>query len=108
MAAVAFPSWIYNATLLQAQVVQTQAAKDALGTGWSFTPFAPPPPSGVPFDVGPPQFPITYPITDTRLQQILVEQRMLNMMFAQEFNIADDPITVLRPDIVANDSALAT
>lgn len=109
MAAIQFPSYVYNATLLQSQVVQTQAAKDALGTGWSFTPFAPPPPSGVPFDVtGSPTVPIAVPITDTRLQQQLVEARMLNMMFAHAFNIPDDLQTILRPDVLANDSGIAT
>lgn len=109
MAAVAFPSWAYNATLLQSQIVQTQAAFAALGTGWSFTPFAPPPPSGVPFDVtGSPTVPIAVPITDTRLQQILIELRMHNMMFAHTNNIPDDLQTILRPDVLANDSGIAT
>ena len=101
MAGIAFPSWAYNATLATSQIVQTQAAFTALGTGWSFSPFAPPPPTGVPFDVG-------FPDTDTRLQQLLIEARMANLMFAQVNNVVDDPQTVLRPDILATDSGLAT
>ena len=101
MAAIAFPSWAYNATLLLSKIVQTQAEFTALGSGWSFTPFAPPPPSGVPFDPG-------FPDTDTRLQQILVESRIQTMMMAETFLIADDPQQQLRPDVVANDSSLAS
>ena len=62
---------------------------------------APPPPSGVPYDPG-------LPNTDTRLQQILVENRVQSMMLAQAFNITDDPQTVLRPDVRANDASLSS
>ena len=101
MAVIAYPSWAYNATLLTAQIVADAAAFAALGSGWSFTPFAPPPPSGVPYDPG-------LPNTDTRLQQILVENRVQSMMLAQAFNITDDPQTVLRPDVRANDASLSS
>ena len=105
----AFPSWAYNATLRQSQIVASQAAFNALGSGWSFSPFPDPVPSGVPFDVtGSPTVPIAVPITDTRLQQILVEARMLNIMFAHTNNITDDLQTILRPDVLANDSGIAT
>lgn len=105
----AFPSWAYNATLRQSQIVASQAAFNLLGSGWSFSPFPDPVPSGVPFDVtGSPTVPIAVPVTDTRLQQLLVEARILNLMLAQELNITDDVQAVLRPDVVANDSALAT
>ena len=101
MAAIAFPSWAYNATLLLSKIVQSQAEFTALGTGWSYSPFAPPPPSGVPFDVG-------FPDTDTRLQQMLIEARIQTLMLAQGLNITDDPQTQIRADVLANDVSLAS
>ena len=96
----AFPSWAYNATQ-PAQIVASQAALTALGSGWQTTPFPPTPPVSVPFD-------LNLPTTDTRLQQILIEARVGNLLLAQGLNIADDPAGVMRAEVLANDSGLAT
>ena len=101
MAGIAYPSWAYNATTLQSLIVASAAAFAALGTGWSFTPFPPPPPSGVPVDPG-------FPNTDTRLQQILIESRVQTMLLSIGLNVTDDPQTQLRPDVLANDASLAS
>jgi len=105
MAGPAFPSWAYNNAGQASQVVASQAAFNALTPpgSWSLTPFPPSPPSNVPFDPTP-----SYPVTDTRLQQMLIEARILNMMFAHAFAIPDDLQTTLRPDVLANDSGLST
>ena len=95
-----FPSFAYNLTS-PAQIVLSQAAFNALGTGWSFTPFAPPGQPFGPFDPG-------LTDTDIRLQQLVIEARMQNMMMAQAFGITDDPQAVLRPDILANDSSVTS
>lgn len=102
MAGIAFPSWAYNATQGISQIVASQAAFNALtGPGvWSFNPF-PPASQIAPGDPG-------FSITDDRLQQMLVEARMLNMMFAHANAIVEDPQSTLRPDILANDSAITT
>ncbi len=105
MAGIAYPSYAYNNGGQAAQIVASQAAFNALlppGV-WSLTPFPPSPPSNVPFDPTP-----SYPVTDTRLQQILIELRVLNLMSAQAFNIGDDPTTTLRADVLANDVGLST
>lgn len=105
MAGPAFPSWAYNNGGQASQIVASQAAFNALGPpgSWSLTPFPPSPPSTVPFDPTP-----SYPVTDTRLQQILIESRILNMMIAHAFAIPDDLQTTLRPDVLANDSGVST
>jgi len=106
MAGPAFPSWAYNNGGQASQIVASQAAFNALGPPgvWSLTPFPPSPPSNVPFDPTP-----SYPVTDTRLQQILIEMRILNFMFANvNPGITDDPQTIIRPDVLANDSGLST
>lgn len=99
MAVVTYPSWAYSATQ-PAQIVASAIAFAALGAGWSYTPF-PPPGSTVPFDPG-------LPDTDTRLQQLLIEARVTNLLLGQEFNTKDDLQTVLRPDVLANDSSLTS
>lgn len=110
MAIQQFPSWAYNSAGQPAVIVLNQTQFAALpGPGsWAFTPFPPPTPPGAP--------PIdslvsgtgSYTATDTRLQQLLVESRVQSMMFAQAFNVTDDPQTVLRPDVLANDSSLTS
>ena len=100
MAVIAFPSWAYNATLLLSRIVQNAAEFTALGSGWSYTPFAPVPPSSVPADSG-------LANTDTRLQQQLIEARIQTMILAHGFGIADDP-TTLRADVLANDSGVTS
>ena len=102
MAGPAFPSYAYNATQ-PAQVVASQAAFTALGAGWAFTPFVTPPLSNIaPADPG-------FTDTDIRLQQMLVELRVLNAKF-YEANPGGDPpdSTGLRADILATDSGLST
>lgn len=101
MAGPAFPSYAYNSAGQPALIVQSQAQFAALpppGT-WSFTPFAVNP--SPPFDPG-------FLVLDSRMQQVLVESRIQSAMMAQAFAIAEDPQTQLRPDFLANDSALGT
>lgn len=102
MAGIAFPSWAYNSAGQQSVIVASQAAFNALaGAGtWSFSPF-PTATSSAPFDPG-------FQVTDIRLQQILVEMRMANNILQYQNALADDPITELRPEIVANDSSLTS
>ena len=102
MAGPAFPSYAYNSAGQPAVIVATQAAFNALGGvgTWAFTPF-PTATSTAPVDVG-------FSNTDIRLQQILIEQRVTNQMLQIANTIADDPVTQIRADILANDSGLTT
>lgn len=94
-----FPSYAYNLSQ-PSQIVLSQAQFNALpGGGWAFTPF--PQAATVPSDPG-------FIDTDTRLQQLLVESRIHTMLMAETFLIADDPQAHLRPDVVSNDSSLAS
>ena len=95
-----FPSWAYHQTQ-SAQIVASAAAFAALGAGWSYTPFATSSTIYGPSDSG-----LTN--TDLRLQQILDEARVQTLMLAQGFLIADDPQTLLRPDVLANDSSVSS
>ena len=97
--ATSFPTYAYAAGQAP-QIVQSQAALNALGSAWFLTPF-PNPPTGVPFDTG-------FPDTDTRLQQMLVEQRVTNQLLQIGLNIADDPQLQIRPDVLLNDSSLSS
>ena len=101
-APTSYPSWVYTSTQVSSLIVQNLAAFNALsGVGtWTTTPFVGIPGS-VPVDPG-------FTDTDIRLQQSLIEQRITNQLLAWGFNIADDPQTVLRPDILANDSSLTS
>jgi hypothetical protein len=97
-----YPSWIYNATQQSALIINTVAQFNALpspGT-WTTTPYV-----GIgsiaPTDPG-------FTDTDIRLQQILVECRVMNQMLQIGLNVVDDPVTQIRPDVLANDSALTT
>ena len=105
MAVVAFPSWAFNSAGQPSVIVASQAAFDALaGAGtWAFTPYAIAT-ATAPVDTTPGLL----TATDVRLQQLLVEQRLMNQLLAIGFNISDDPATQLRPDILANDSGLTT
>ena len=102
MAGIAFPSYAYNSAGQAPQIVASQAAFTALGGPgtWAFSPYAVPP-SNVPIDPG-------FTATDTRLQQMLVELRVANLQLQAGLNLADDPQTQLRPEVVANDSGLTT
>lgn len=98
----AYPSVVYNAAQFATVTVQNVAQFNALsGPGtWTTTPFVGIPGS-VPVDPG-------FTDTDIRLQQILIESRISNQLLVWGFNISDDPQTVIRPDILANDSGLTT
>jgi hypothetical protein len=106
-----FPSWAYNSAGQSALIVQTLFAFNALpGPGtWSATPFStttPVPPA--PFDTVTSPGTSSLQVTDIRLQQILIEQRVSNYMMAQSFLLNDDPQTIIRPDVLSNDSSLTS
>lgn len=96
-----YPSWIYNSTQQSSLIVANIAAFNALGGSgtWTTTPFAGA--SGIPTDPN-------LTDTDIRLQQMLIEQRVTNQLLQFGFNLVDDPVTQLRPDVLANDSGLST
>ncbi len=102
MAGLAFPSWAYNSAGQAAQIVASQAAFNALASvgSWAFTPYVIAT-ATAPVDVG-------FSNTDIRLQQILIEQRITNQLLQIASTIADDPVTQIRADILANDSSLVT
>lgn len=99
-----YPSYVYNSAAQPAIIVTSAAQFAALqGPGvWSATPYPPQNPPA-PVDTTP-----VLTVTDTRLQQILVEQRTTNQMLQIGLNIMDDPATQIRPDIIANDSSLSS
>ena len=96
-----YPSWVYNGTQLTQVVVQNVAAFNALpGPGvWTTTPFVGV--TGIPTDPN-------LTDTDIRLQQILIESRISNQLLQFGFNLVDDPVTQLRPDVLLNDSSLTS
>jgi len=106
----AYPSYAYNSAGQPALIVTSLAAFNALGGPgtWSSTPFGtttPVPPA--PYD--------TYTLgtgTDQvlaiRMQQLVIEARAQSEMMAQAFNLNDDPVTIMRPDILANDASLTS
>jgi hypothetical protein len=100
-APTSFPSYAYN-PFQPPVIVQNLTAFNALpGPGtWGTQPFASTTP-GAPFDPG-------FTDTDIRLQQILIENRITNQMLQFGFNLVDDPVTQIRPDVLANDSGLGT
>ena len=102
MAVVAYPSWAYNSVGQASQIVASATAFAALKPpgSWALTPYFIPP-SSVPVDPG-------LPDISTRLQQILIEMRVLNLQIQDGLNLADDQSTVLRADILNNDSGLTT
>ena len=104
MAGIAFPSYAYNSAGQPSQIVQNQAAFQSLGGAgtWAFTPF----PTALvtaPIDTTP-----VLTATDIRLQQMLIEQRVTNQLLQIGLNVADDPQVQIRPDVLANDSALTS
>lgn len=106
-----YPSWAYNSAGQSALIVQTLAQFNALpGPGtWSATPFStttPVPPA--PFDTLVSPGSSTLQVTDIRLQQMLVEARVQSYMMANAFLGSDDPQTVIRPDVLANDASLTS
>lgn len=110
MATIAYPSYAYNSAGQPAVIVINAAAFTALsGPGtWAFTPYPPQTPAGTPpidslsLGTG------SLTSTDTRLQQILIENRMQSYMQQQAFLIAEDAITQMRADILANDSSITS
>jgi len=101
MAVITYPSWAYHETQA-AQVVADAAAFAALGSGWRLSPPFPPTAAIAPSDPG-------FLNTDIRLQQILIELRVLNFMSKQAFNNAEDPDnTGLRDEILSLDGSVST
>lgn len=107
-APTSFPSWSYNPTQA-AVVVQSLTAFNALpGPGiWSATPYTPTPLLGAPYDslvagTG------LLQVIGIRLEQILIENRVQNQMMQFGFGLGTDPVTELRPDVLANDSSLSS
>ncbi len=100
-APTSYPSYAYNATQLLTVIVNTASAFNALtGPGvWTTTPYLGV--GGIPTDPG-------FTDTDIRLQQMLIEMRILNQQVQFGFNLPDDPVLSLRPDILANDSSLTS
>lgn len=96
-----YPSWVYNATQASSLIVANVAAFNALPSPgvWTTTPY--PGTSGIPTDPG-------LTDTDIRLQQILIESRVTNQLLQFGFNLMDDPVLQLRPDILLNDSSLTS
>jgi len=96
-----YPSWAYNSTQqAQLQVANLQAWLALPGPGtWQTYPY--PGLSGIPTDPG-------LTDTDIRLQQILIEARVQSQLLQIGLGVVDDPVTQLRPDILANDSSLSS
>ena len=106
-----YPSWAYNSAGQPALIVQSLTAFNALGGPgtWSSTPFSSAAPvPAVAFDsyvagTGNDQ------ILAIRLQQQLIENRISNQYLAiLAAPFADDPVTILRPDVLANDASLTS
>lgn len=95
-----YPSWVYNATQLTSQIVNNVGAFNALlGPGvWTTTPYVGI--GGIPTDPG-------LTDTDIRLQQILIESRVMNQLIQFGFNLTDDPVE-LRAEVLAGDSSLTS
>lgn len=99
-APTSYPSYAYNATQLVAIIVNNAAAFNALpGPGvWTTTPYVGI--GGIPTDPG-------LTDTDIRLQQILIESRVLNQLITFGFNLIEDPAE-LRAEVLAGDSSLTS
>ena len=99
-----FPSWAYNNAGQPALIVLSQAAFNALPPPgmWSFTPFSPPFPT--------PPADSNAAVTDTRLQQSLIEQRITNLLLLRLMDGSADTVDLqgLRLDVVTQDSSLLT
>ena len=108
-----YPSWAYNSAGQPALIVTMLAAFNALpGPGtWSATPFSTSSSgSTAPFDTVTSPGTSNLQVTDIRLQQMLIEARVQSYMLAQALmiNEHDDPQTVIRPDVLANDASLTS
>ena len=103
-----YPSYAYNATQFSTVIVQNVAAFNALsGPGvWTTTPYAGASPG--PTDPGFSNTDALLQTLVTRAQQQLIENRVSNQLLQFGFSVVDDPVTQLRPDILANDSSLAS
>lgn len=100
-----YPSWAYNSAGQSAQIVLSLTAFNALGGPgtWSSTPF------GTTLPVPSAPFDPNFQITDIRLQQQLIEQRVTNYMLSQMAgNIAEDVVLTIRADILANDASITS
>ena len=99
-APTSYPSWIYNQTQ-PAQIIPNVAQFNALpapGT-WTTTPYPLPSPTP-PFDPG-------LQDTDIRLQQMLIELRVLNLMTSVGFNNTEE-LSALRGEVLTLDSSLTS
>jgi hypothetical protein len=110
MAAITFPSYAYNSAGQPPLIVINQAAFNALaGPGtWALTPYPPPTPAGAPPIDSLASGTGTFTATDTRLQQILIENRIQSLMQQAAFVITEDAATQMRADVLANDSSLTS
>ena len=115
MAGLAFPSWAYNLSQ-PPQIVASQAAFNALGIGWSLTPLGTASPGAAPVAGFTPGAgggslgtadELGFTTTDTRLQQMLIELRIANLMLNPGFNSPDE-LTALRAEVLALDSSLSS
>ena len=105
-----YPSWAYNSAGQPALIVTSLTQFSALpGPGtWSATPTGTTTPPSIPYDT------ITngtgsLQVTDIRAQQQLIEQRITNILLTQMAgNVIDDLVTVIRPDVLANDASLTS
>ncbi len=107
-APTSYPSFVFNSAQQASLIVTTVAQFTALPSPgiWTTTPF-PPGQGGAPFDTLVNGSGLLQVIGD-RLQQILIENRVQNQLMQFGFNLSDDPVQSLRPDILANDSSLTS
>lgn len=101
-----YPSWVYNQVAVSPQpafIITSDAQLTALGSTWAVTPY-PPTTTTAPYDLG-------FVVLDTRMQQLLVEARMQNLMLHDALlpgSLTADDLTRLRAEVLALDSAITT
>lgn len=97
-----YPTWAYSQIdATAAPVLAADAtALAALGSNYTTAPYAGSSSSIAPYDAG-------LVNSDIRLQQLLVEARISNALFAQANPGGDDPV-VLRADILATDISVSS
>ena len=108
-APTSYPSAVFNQTQnisnLIVNNVQAFNALPAPGV-WTTTPFLPNA-GGAPFDTLVNGTGLLQVIGD-RLQQIMIENRVQSQLMQFGFNLSDDPVTQIRPDVLLNDSSLTS
>ncbi len=100
-APTSYPSYAYNSTQLLQVVVNNVQQWNALPSPGTWQTFPYPGLIAFPTDPG-------LEDTDAWLRSILVENRITNQMLQFGMNVMDDPVTQLRPDVLANDSSIAS